>query len=638
MKRRKDLQNAVGRELSMLKALKPLDPEENNIVAFNKYFQPVKGVHCFEFEGLDVSVKSFMKQLNRPIYLEEIRTMAKDLLIALDGLKRLGVMHTDIKPDNIMFVDQEKQPFKVKLIDFGVAKFKSNIRIGQNMQPPAFRAPEVTLGLPLTEAVDMWGLGCCLLHWHTQYFPFLPNSPYDHIRQIVDLLGLPDGDVINQAQSGAEFFIQEASQWRLKTPQEYKNTTQTRPKLNLTNVIAANNLEDFIQNAQENMFGLDFEDRRDFVDLLIQMFHLNPEKRITPSEALRHPFIMSSKQDSQSPEVSSTNMPLSGGSMGSVNIQSDAIGNSPTLSSVLKDQGEESPGQVNMESLPFADLDKQNGVNTFRDTHLNDKLEAQRPTTSSTLETISKIQIVDEFAFQEMLSKMNPNVWREGEVSGKTVYASSKTDSEPGGEKNQGAVSQATVNNHFTNSWLTQGLQDKNNASTTTDSPSPPLSNSPTKSISAVMEDFVSPDLDTSSDSEWILQAAEDCYHLRGRTTASCWSVPQESPRNSISAFMEDFVSPDLDTSSESESILQAAEDCYHLRGRTTTSYGSLPQESPQNSISAFMEDFVSPDLDTSSDSEWILQAAEDCYHLRGRTAFEPASCSRNSISASMED
>ncbi|KAK7910519.1 hypothetical protein WMY93_015203 [Mugilogobius chulae] len=276
--------------------------------------------------------------------------------------------------------------------------------------------------------------------------------------------------------------------------------------------------------------------------------------------------------------------------MGRVNMESDAIGNSPTLSSVLKDhlsslqnslerqspilqpsadvqrtsllsvddldntrpvcviskvhtntnaeleQGEERPGHVNLKSLPSADLDKQNGVNTCTDALLNDNLEAQRPTTSSTLETISKIQIVDTLAFQEMLSKLNPNIWREGEASGKTVYASSKSDSEPGAEESQGAVSQATFNNHFTDSWLTQSLQDKKNGSTTTESPSPPLSNCPTNSISAFVEDFVSPDSDTSSDSEWILQAAVDCYRLRERTTTSCWSPPQESPRNSISA------------------------------------------------------------------------------------------------------
>ncbi|KAK7907776.1 hypothetical protein WMY93_016388 [Mugilogobius chulae] len=44
--------------------------------------------------------------------------MAKRVFVALFGVKSLGVMHTDVKLDNLMLVDQEKQPFKLKLIDF----------------------------------------------------------------------------------------------------------------------------------------------------------------------------------------------------------------------------------------------------------------------------------------------------------------------------------------------------------------------------------------------------------------------------------------------------------------------------------------------------------------------------------------
>ena len=43
------------------------------------------------------------------------------LAIALQALKGIGLIHTDIKLDNIMLVNQREQPLKVKLIDFGLA-------------------------------------------------------------------------------------------------------------------------------------------------------------------------------------------------------------------------------------------------------------------------------------------------------------------------------------------------------------------------------------------------------------------------------------------------------------------------------------------------------------------------------------
>ncbi|KAK7896122.1 hypothetical protein WMY93_021447 [Mugilogobius chulae] len=186
------------RELSMLEAIRTLDPEQNNIVHFYKYFQPVPGVHCMEFEGLDMSVRDLMIKQKAPFSLREIRTMTRELLIALNGLQTLGVMHTDIKPDNIMLVEHKKQPFKLKLIDFGLARFKQNTSIGTIMQPPSFRAPEVTLGLSLTEAVDMWSLGCCLMQQYLFTNILKPDSDYDHLRQIVHFMGVPDDDVITR--------------------------------------------------------------------------------------------------------------------------------------------------------------------------------------------------------------------------------------------------------------------------------------------------------------------------------------------------------------------------------------------------------------------------------------------------------
>lgn len=61
------------------------------------------------------------------------------LATAFDALKRIGVIHADVKPENIMMVDHLRQPFRVKLIDFGLAIFRSQAKQGRIHQTPYYR-------------------------------------------------------------------------------------------------------------------------------------------------------------------------------------------------------------------------------------------------------------------------------------------------------------------------------------------------------------------------------------------------------------------------------------------------------------------------------------------------------------------
>lgn len=61
--------------------------------------------------------------------------MITQLATALLTLRSVGLTHTDIKSDNVMLVNHRMQPFKVKLIDFGLAKTASSIPKGAIIQP-----------------------------------------------------------------------------------------------------------------------------------------------------------------------------------------------------------------------------------------------------------------------------------------------------------------------------------------------------------------------------------------------------------------------------------------------------------------------------------------------------------------------
>ena len=61
------------------------------------------------------------------------------LAVAFQALNTLGIIHTDLKEDNIMFVNRRDQPLKVKLIDFGLAVHVADVALGESLQPLGFR-------------------------------------------------------------------------------------------------------------------------------------------------------------------------------------------------------------------------------------------------------------------------------------------------------------------------------------------------------------------------------------------------------------------------------------------------------------------------------------------------------------------
>ncbi|XP_039979344.1 homeodomain-interacting protein kinase 1-like, partial [Xiphias gladius] len=134
--------------IKMLEAVSVLDPAMKNVVHFFEQFQH-KGHTCLVFEMLDRSLLQLLsEQQGTPLSLHEIRPITHQLLMALDALKGIGVVHSDLKPDNIMLANHLSEPFRIKLIDFGVSFSVREEVFGKTIQPLGYRAPEVTLGSP----------------------------------------------------------------------------------------------------------------------------------------------------------------------------------------------------------------------------------------------------------------------------------------------------------------------------------------------------------------------------------------------------------------------------------------------------------------------------------------------------------
>ncbi|HEY3804118.1 MAG TPA: protein kinase [Kofleriaceae bacterium] len=111
-----------------------------------------------------------------------------DTCRALAEPHRLGIVHRDIKPDNMMFVrpgiEQETAPVGqlVKLGDFGIARLVEHsapegaTREGSVLGTPEFMAPEQCQGIAVSPATDVYALGACLFALIAGRPPFVADG------------------------------------------------------------------------------------------------------------------------------------------------------------------------------------------------------------------------------------------------------------------------------------------------------------------------------------------------------------------------------------------------------------------------------------------------------------------------------
>jgi serine/threonine protein phosphatase PrpC len=102
--------------------------------------------------------------------LEEGRNIAVRLARGVAALHRAGIIHRDIKPDNVML----EADGSLKLLDLGVVRVPGWEDFPPEDIPgtPAYMAPEMFAGEPGNEATDIYALGVTLFRAFTGEFPY----------------------------------------------------------------------------------------------------------------------------------------------------------------------------------------------------------------------------------------------------------------------------------------------------------------------------------------------------------------------------------------------------------------------------------------------------------------------------------
>ncbi len=151
-----------------------------------------KGHTCMTFPALHKSLYDYMKSRQFvPLSLYAIQEYSRQILSGIAYIHSRGVIHTDIKPENIML--ENDTDYRVVIIDFGSAVFKDGFH------PPVvstrhYRAPEVLLELGWSYSIDLvkllllilmkYSLGCMLAELRTGEALFQTHEKYVPFSQI----------------------------------------------------------------------------------------------------------------------------------------------------------------------------------------------------------------------------------------------------------------------------------------------------------------------------------------------------------------------------------------------------------------------------------------------------------------------
>ena len=255
----------AGIEVTILNCVREKDTSDQwPVVKMKNYFLFRRHV-CITFDLWGINLYEFLRGNKfQGISLPLISRFASQIVLGLSYLKSLEIIHCDLKPENILLKYSNKSD--IVIIDLGSSTFY-NERQHTYIQSRFYRAPEIILGVPYTTAIDMWSLGCILAELFVGRPLFPGDSEHDQLVLIMEMLGNPPASLLKQAEKLGMFFENQV----LKDPM-IKN--------NILKVPGSKKLCEVICNSDEN-----------FVDFLNKCFEWDPSLRLTPNQALQHPWL-----------------------------------------------------------------------------------------------------------------------------------------------------------------------------------------------------------------------------------------------------------------------------------------------------------------------------------------------------------
>ena len=285
------MRKAGIKEIDILKDLTANDPDDRkHLIRLLRSFDH-KSHLCMVFESLSLNLREVLKKFGRDIgiNLKAIRAYSQQLFLGLSLMKKCQYLHADLKPDNILVNENRNL---VKICDLGSASPITENATAPYLVSRFYRAPEVILGIPYDYGIDMWSVGCTLFELYTGKILFTGRNNNSMLRAIMECRGKFPHKLLRRGTLTHEYFDD-----LLNFRSQETDKTSGRVLTKLID-IKAKPVRDLRSRLVPKGKRLEEQERKElelFLDLLDKCLDLRPEKRITPVEALKHPFLVRTK-------------------------------------------------------------------------------------------------------------------------------------------------------------------------------------------------------------------------------------------------------------------------------------------------------------------------------------------------------
>jgi len=312
IKNTKDFFDQSLDEIKILELLRQTDQcNEQNILEMKTFFYHKEHL-IIVTELLRQNLFEFGKYIienDEPRYFTRQRLgyIARQCLVALSFVHNLGLVHSDIKPENILLASYSRA--KVKVIDFGSSCYLSD-RQSSYIQSRSYRAPEVVLGLPYDGKIDVWSLGCVIAEMYTGQVTFQNDSVVSMLSRIEAICGAFPRYMVETGRQSGQFFTPSGLLYeKIDVDDENENRMSQSGTMSEDD---SSHVQDYVFNVfQPKMTTMsarlgfepnllekrnktwEDEERALFVDFVKKLLTIDPDHRPSASEALDHPWILS---------------------------------------------------------------------------------------------------------------------------------------------------------------------------------------------------------------------------------------------------------------------------------------------------------------------------------------------------------
>src|SRR4051812_40138411 len=176
--RRADL---VARFLQEAKSASRIGHE--NVIDISDFGQSPEGMVYIAMELLEGHDLAHVIKSEGPMAWPRARPILMQIAKALRAAHEHGIIHRDMKPENVYLIQREGRPDFVKVLDFGIAKVVTPdgdgprlTQTGMVFGTPEYMSPEQAQGQTPDHRVDIYAVGCLMYHMLTGDVPFRAES------------------------------------------------------------------------------------------------------------------------------------------------------------------------------------------------------------------------------------------------------------------------------------------------------------------------------------------------------------------------------------------------------------------------------------------------------------------------------